>query len=448
MRNNIVTANAGEGLYIKTDSVFQYDYGLILKIEGITLPETYIVHFGNSNSAAAKTVNGDANGAEIPDEYLRNGEDIHAYVYLRNEEEYGYTIYHIHIPVVDRAAIDTEEITPVQHTFVEEALKTVAEAVEKTEENVANYPYINDDKYWMVYDAELGEYVNTGVKAQGDNTFDLDIGTVVTLPPGSPATASMTWEHGEARLNLGLPSCDPSSITLIHDEQFNKQSLSFDDGANNTAVDDLRISITPIQEGSGAPGPRNIRRISGITGLTLTNTKGLASTEYPVSFSGGPGTVYSGTYYPMLGKLFVDKMLITKRCVDMDNLEVQPGWKNSGVRAMVGADVSQVFYNQTLNIGTSYGIDTTGDNDILYLGVAQYGMRQSDWINTEITVQVCIELPAPVEYDMEPIVFATALGYNAFSVDAGKISYIKYPCDTKKYIDLRIAELQALVLEN
>ena len=52
MRNNIITANAGDNQYIKTDSVFQYDYGLILKIEGITLPEKYEVHFCNKNSKA------------------------------------------------------------------------------------------------------------------------------------------------------------------------------------------------------------------------------------------------------------------------------------------------------------------------------------------------------------------------------------------------------------
>ena len=260
MRSNIVTAVAGDKLYIKTDSVFQYDYGLKLVVEGITLPESFNVHFANSNNAAAKTVVGDATGTPIPDEYLRNGEDIHAYIYLKNENEYGYSILHIHIPVVDRAAIDTEEITPIDHTYIEDALETIAEAVEETEANVSHYPYINEDKYWMVYDAELGEYVDTGVKAQGDNTFNLSIGDVTTLSPGTPATASITWTPGgDALLNLGLPSGDPSAMVSIHDERTNVMSVTVPDGANNVALDEMRIAIEPVQEGSGAPGPRNMR---------------------------------------------------------------------------------------------------------------------------------------------------------------------------------------------
>lgn len=446
MRNNTVTAEvAGDNLYIKTDSVFQYDYGLKLVVTGITLPEEYTVHFCNTGNAAAKTVTGDSTGVPIPDEYLRSGDDIHAYIYLKEDDVYGYSVLHIHIPVVDRAAIDTEEITPIDHTFIEDALETIAEDLEKTEENVKKYPYINEDKYWMVYDADLGEFVNTGVKAQGDNTFNLQIGTVTTLSPGEQATASITWTAGgDALLNLGIPEGDASAMVSIHDERVNVASVTVVDGAKNVAVDELRIAVLPIQEGSGEPGPRNIRRITGVTGITLTHN----TDTYPVSFESTAGTVYGGTFYPMTGKLIVDHVFVTKRCVDMNNIEVQPGWQNSGIKDIVGENVAQVFMNQTLNIGTSYGVDTTNGKDLLYLGYEQYGMRQTDWINTEITIQICVQLLEPVEYDLAPIILSTALGENTFAVDTGKIAYLKYPCDTKKYIDHKIAEVQALVLEN
>lgn len=448
MRDNIVTAVAGDKLYIKTDSVFQYDYGLILKLENVELPESYTVHFANTGNAAAKTVTGDASGVAIPDEYLRNGDDIHAYVYLKNDDEYGYTVYHIQIPVVDRMAIDTEDITPIDHTFIEDALKTVAEAVEKTEENVENYPYINDDKYWMVYDANRGEFVNTGVKAQADGQFDLTIGNVTTLPPGSDYTASVTWDGSTARLNLGIPAVDGSSITPIHEEQSNQQNVSFEYGANNIPLDDMRVAILPIQEGSGTPGPRNVRRISGVTGLSLMHETTAGSRTYSVSFADTAGTVYGGTYYPLTGDLLVDRVLMTKRCVDMNNLEIQPGWRDSGIREIIGEGIAREYTGQVLNVGTSYGVDTTGDNDLLYLSRDQYGMRQTDWKNTEITVQICVSLPEPVVYHLDPISLSTASGHNRFSVDTGKIAFIMYPCDTKKYIDYKIAETQALVLEN
>ena len=110
MRNNIITVHAGKDLYIKTESVFQYDYGLKMVIEGITLPEEYEVQFSNTRSFAAKSVTGGAEGVDVPDEYLRNGEDIHAYLYLHSGDETqdGYTTLHIQVPVIQRPAIAKE----------------------------------------------------------------------------------------------------------------------------------------------------------------------------------------------------------------------------------------------------------------------------------------------------------------------------------------------------
>ena len=190
MRNNIVTAIAGEKPYIKTDPVFQYDYGQMLVIDGVTLPESYEVQFGNTKGQNAKTVTGDSNGVAIPDEYLVNGEDIHAYLYLHSVglDDDGETVYHIQIPVMHRHAIAEEQITPVEHNVIREALEKLQEAVAETEQNVENYPYIADDHYWMVYDATSGQFVNTGVKANGER-FEMGIGEVTTLPAGAEATA-------------------------------------------------------------------------------------------------------------------------------------------------------------------------------------------------------------------------------------------------------------------
>ena len=448
MRDNTITATAGDKTYIKTDPVFQYDFGLKLIIDGVTLPEEYEVQFSNTDSASSKSTTGNANGVEIPDEYLRNGEDIHAYLFLHTTEDDGFSVYHIHIPVIGRPAIGREEITPIDHTEIQEALAAMQEAVEQTEANVAHYPYINEDKYWMVYDAVLDEFVNTGVYAQGDNTYDLSIGTVETLAPGQPATASMTWVDRNAFLNLGLPIPNMSSIVSVYEECTDTNDITIYDGADDMPVSAIRIQFVPIQEGSGDPSPRNIRRISGVYGTTLVHIVGENATTYATDFEDEAGVVYSALFYPMTGKLVVDKMLITKNCRDMDNLDVQPGWNNSGVRQLVGAGVSQVFAWQTLNIGTVFGVDTTGENDLLYLPLANYGMRQSEWINTEINVQVCVPLAEPIEYTFESYTPRVQLGENSYALTAGKIAYMKYPCDTKLYIDNKIAEVQALVLEH
>ena len=104
MRNNIITAKAGDNVYIRTAKAFQYDYGIVLTITGIQLPEEYDVHFSNTGDASATVVAGDANGVAIPDAYFKNGEDIHAWVYLHTDDNDGETVYHIHIPIVKRPA--------------------------------------------------------------------------------------------------------------------------------------------------------------------------------------------------------------------------------------------------------------------------------------------------------------------------------------------------------
>lgn len=404
MRNNIVTAVAGEKLYIKTDPVFQYDYGLKLVISGVALPETYDAHFGNTNSASAKTVTGDNTGLEIPDEYLRNGEDVHAWLYLHVGEDDGETVLHIHIPVISRAAIDDEEITPIEHHAIEIALEQMNEAVQQTESNVAHYPYISQDGYWMVWDAQNDRFNNTEIKAAANNIS-------------------------------------------IYDTQTDQPTVEIYDAAAGD-VTEFIVAITPIQAGSGNPGPRNIRTISGFSKMIIDQLKGQDGILYMFNFESNIGKVYNGRYNALTGKLFIDSVLVTKRCVDMDNSEVRPGWRNSGIREILGEGVDTVYTNQILNIGTSFGVDTTGENDLLYLGLEQYGMRQQAWINTEINVQILVPLSTPIEYDVASIEIATGLGRNRFSANTGNILSITYPCDTKLYIDHKIAELQALVLEN
>ena len=214
MRDNTITAVAGEKMYIKTDCAVQYDHGLKLIITGIQLPAEYDVHFCNTNSHETKTQTGDSNGVDIPDEYLLNGEDIHAWLYLHASDSDGESVYHIHIPVTHRAAIGEEQITPIEHDVIREAIERLNEAVAETQSNVEHYPRINDNSTWEVWDAENEEWVDTEISATGDQgeqgdpgdpgvgiesitlnedytlTFTLTDGTEITVP-------SIRGEKGE-----------------------------------------------------------------------------------------------------------------------------------------------------------------------------------------------------------------------------------------------------------
>lgn len=453
MRNNIVTAIIKGDTHIHTQHVYQYDYGLKLVFQGFTPPEFYDVHFMNAGDTSATVVHGGPEGVLIPDSLLLTGKDIYAWMFAHADNDDGETVYEIRIPVVQRAKASHEPVTPVEQNEIDQVMAQLRRGVEITEENVAktvtnviHYPYINDENHhWMVWDAATEAFVDTGVEAIGERgkLENMRIGVVQTLPPGAQATASVEVGDDEIILNLGIPSGDALNGFALFEEQANQDVVTFPYGARNVAISDIIVKIVPEMEGSGEPGPQNVRRMSPRDGLTLTHN----STEHVFTF-GVHGGVYGGTLNPLTGKLMIDRVMITKRCVDMDYNEYAAGWRNAGIRSIVGEDVDQVFTGQFLNVGTSYGINTTDGNDVLYLPYADYGMTQTQWIATEINVQICVMLAEPVEVDLVPIMMPTVFGANSISADAGPVKYIRYPCDTKLYIDQKVAALQALILEH
>lgn len=68
---NTVNAPIGARRKAKTTSpLYQYDYGQVLIIKGVTLPSSYEVLFGQSGTEL-KPVLGDESGVSIPDEFLQ-----------------------------------------------------------------------------------------------------------------------------------------------------------------------------------------------------------------------------------------------------------------------------------------------------------------------------------------------------------------------------------------
>lgn len=85
-----------------TKSVYRYDTGRVLKIEGLSLPAAYEVHFSNSPQNDAYVALGDENGAPIPDNVLRNGNTMYAWVYVQDETS-GVTVRTIITHVIERS---------------------------------------------------------------------------------------------------------------------------------------------------------------------------------------------------------------------------------------------------------------------------------------------------------------------------------------------------------
>ena len=95
--DNIITATFNGYTYARTTSLWQYDYGQILQIEGITLPATFEVHFSDQDQEGESliqigAVKDKTAQVQIPDSFLRKAArgnySIYAFIYLTVQIQY------------------------------------------------------------------------------------------------------------------------------------------------------------------------------------------------------------------------------------------------------------------------------------------------------------------------------------------------------------------------
>lgn len=130
MNDNILKVAFGGNRMVTSNALWQYDYGQILQIKGIALPDMYEVHFSVSDSGNAYVSIGDENGVDIPDELLEIGDSIYAHIYLHTGTDDGETEYRIVIPVHKRAKPTHETPTPVQQSEIERLIALCEEIIE------------------------------------------------------------------------------------------------------------------------------------------------------------------------------------------------------------------------------------------------------------------------------------------------------------------------------
>ena len=168
MEYNIVTAELDPRFPSRTEPIWQYDYGQILKFEGVELPMAYEVHFSNNDQkGTAKTVIGNQNGVLIPDEYLLTGEPVYAWVFLHAGEDDGETEYKVTIPVNKRPKAEDTEPTPVQQDVITQTIAALNAGVEKAEEAQTVWENMTAQAETLAPESEATAIYADGVLALG-----------------------------------------------------------------------------------------------------------------------------------------------------------------------------------------------------------------------------------------------------------------------------------------
>ena len=129
-----VTANfSGGQTFVATESLWQYDYGFVLVLQGLELPTYYEVHFSHTFTQLADVNIGDANGVAIDDKFLRKDGYLFAWVYLHDEVTDGYTKYQVKIPIAKRAKPPEDPPTHEQQEALAQAITALNEQTGRAE---------------------------------------------------------------------------------------------------------------------------------------------------------------------------------------------------------------------------------------------------------------------------------------------------------------------------
>lgn len=137
---NILTATFKPGARVCTPDKkgVQYDYGQVLRIAGLDLPEAFEVHFANTGDTTTITQIAQNGIVEIPDQFFRSSKQINAYIFLHDGETDGETEYKITIGVLPRPAISDEEPTPEEQSAITQAIAALQSAVAHTAQSETN----------------------------------------------------------------------------------------------------------------------------------------------------------------------------------------------------------------------------------------------------------------------------------------------------------------------
>ena len=131
---NVVSAYLGNSRTATTAARYQWNYGQVLRINGIDLPHSFQVHFSNTPKVGTSTTSiGTGGEVVIPDAYLTTGKTVYAWIFLHNADTDGETMYAITIPVIPRPQPTDEEPTPVQQSEINQLIDALNSGVDRAE---------------------------------------------------------------------------------------------------------------------------------------------------------------------------------------------------------------------------------------------------------------------------------------------------------------------------
>lgn len=132
-----VSFNGGSIAYVKADTAYFYNSGILFKPTDLDLPASYQVHWADSPQATStlETI-GTSEGAPIPDDLWDRSRVIYGWIYLHPTENSAVTAYEVRIYKNARAGLPNgTEPTPAEQSTIDQLISALNSAVEQTGED-------------------------------------------------------------------------------------------------------------------------------------------------------------------------------------------------------------------------------------------------------------------------------------------------------------------------
>lgn len=130
--NKIIEAYPKAGKTVNTASVWQYDYGQLLHINGIELPVSYKAEFSNTSRGDAIATVQTTDTVAIPAQFLESGAAVYIWLVMVDAESRT-TEYSVIVPIAARAKPIDEEPTPEEQSEIDQALAALNGGVDRAE---------------------------------------------------------------------------------------------------------------------------------------------------------------------------------------------------------------------------------------------------------------------------------------------------------------------------
>ena len=469
--SNVVNAVFGATKKTKTDPIFQYDYGNKLQFVGVELPSSYEVHFANYNYGESGVMIGDSTGVEIPYEYTKNYGRVFAWVFIHENEDVGWTKYLAEIPVVQRAKPSYDPVDPYEQSIVEQLVSTVEglqDDVTGVQEDVET---LQQKKADVIVSSASGS-----VAAFADGADDMPVESLkcyiepVQSGSGTPSPSNVRaisgWTgvnvtaEGKNLLKMRTTKATAYGITIEPDGN-GYVNISGTSGSNSYTHDLVDMPNAELSALFAKGGTFTLSLNKGTYNGTTLNVSvtyketETGSTKYVMPNT--PATVPAGSIF-LRAPLWVPANTTPQQLTGFA-LQLE---RNDAVTEFEPYTARTLSVTFPTSAGTVYGgyVDVVKGELVVTDGyISSYSGQSlpSTWISdrdaytagTSPTTgaQVVYKLATPTTYTITPQQLNTLLGNNSIYCDTGNTE-ISYPADTKLYIDGKIAELQALVLEN